>query len=141
MKIRELIEDVQDINGVVFTSGAEVAEYALRMHLAKGRVSGGLAFANIYDRLRAKGFSQAESIKGALEGSDHIVRLEATARTPAVSASSAAIDVAKKLFEDAMFGGPVAAPTFEDSLNDHQRQCALCREQELKKWNDKQGAK
>lgn len=57
-----------------------MVENAFRQHLATGKIEGGLAFIGIYDKLREKGFSQAQSVEGALDGADHIVRLEEAQR-------------------------------------------------------------
>lgn len=142
LKIRELIQSYHHLG----SSGDDIL-----LKCIKDKVEGAEHFAEIYNALLKKNYSRRDAVEGALSVAEHLLRLEARGRpaapvTSVESASMAAIDIAKKTFEDAMFGGPAPKPqpkepTFEDSLSDHERKCAVCREEALKRWNAKQGVK
>lgn len=169
MKIRQLIELIQDLHGVADWQGD-----GLLMAGVKHGVEGAGAFAGIFDELRKKGFSQRDAIEGALNGAEHLVELMARGTpTPAAvvpitsteSAKAEGMAIAQhKLSESRVYPRPateafyesqIAAtraalepklaippkPTFEDSLSDHEKKCPLCREQALKKWNEARGVR
>lgn len=176
LKIRELIRDVTDLNGVAFSNGREIVDHALRWQLSTGKIEGAFAFIGIYDKLREKGFSKKDSVDGALDGAEQVVRLEEAQRqvsrtqTPPTTQPVVATLVAEYVNEhnrggitydkinsnriteetirgiatDAARAALSAQPkqvSFEDSLSDHERKCAVCREEALKLWNAKKGAK
>lgn len=175
LKIRELIRDVTDLHGVVFSNGREIVDHALRWQLSMGKIEGAFAFIGIYEGLRKKGFGQKEAVDGALDGAEHVVRLEAaqaqaraTQTKPttqqvvaslvmeelnktgvpspaqAVHPTTITEETIRGIATDAARAALAAQPkqvSFEDSLSDHERKCAVCREEALKLWNAKKGVK
>lgn len=178
LKIRELINALPDKGGVVYENGREIVQAALVFQLATGKIEGGLAFIGIYNGLREKGFPQNQAIEGALDGAEHVARLEAASRGagrlpeavntlvadymtktgspahdhhahPAIISEAdlirgIATEAAAQALAKAQPPAPPPAPpkpTFEDSLNEHQRKCMVCREIKLREWNAKQGVK
>lgn len=173
MKIRELIREVPDLHGTVFSSGREIVDHALRWQLSTGKIEGAFAFIGIYEGLRKKGFGQKEAVDGALDGAEHVVRLEsaqaqATQTKPttqqvvaslvmeelkktgapmddqAVHSTPITEEAIRGIATDAARAALASQPkqvSFEDSLSDHERKCAVCREEALKIWNAKKGVK
>ena len=138
MKLRELL-NYRD-RSIRLETGDVLLSYAVKS------LPGAREFATVYSALRLAGLDHVEAEHTALVAAEAVVEQNITQKPPAKPETfkQALRNTYDKL--EATLGGtavtdqkfaPAPKPTFEESLDAHQRQCLACRAEALTRWNKK----